>query len=56
MYERLSTLARLLRLQLGSTAPSLARFGVPPEVSDEAKARAVTPKPPRSIYSAATPK
>jgi hypothetical protein len=56
MYERLSTIARLLRLQLGNTAPSLARFGVPPEVSDEVKARSVTPKPPRSIYSAATPK
>jgi hypothetical protein len=56
MYERLATLARLLRLQLGTTAPALARFGVPPEVSDEMKARSVTSKPPRSIYSAATPK
>ena len=56
MYERLATLARLLRLQLGTTSPALTHFGVPPEVSDEAKARATTRLPPRSIYSAATPK
>jgi hypothetical protein len=54
MYERLVTLAGVLRRQLGPTAPALANFGVPPEVSDEAKARARQPVPPRSIYSAAT--
>jgi hypothetical protein len=56
MYERLATLARLLRLQLGSTSAALTRFGVPPEVSDEAKAKAATRPPSRPIYSAATPK
>lgn len=57
MYERLSVLARLLRIQLGATAPALANFGVPPELSDEVKARAVTRiPPPKPIYSAATSK
>lgn len=54
MYERLAALARLLRLELGATAPTLARFGVPPDVSGEAKARARQPG--KRIYSAATPK
>ena len=56
MYERLAGLARLLRLKLGASAPELAGFGVPPELSDEIKARAATRPPPRPIYSAATPK
>jgi hypothetical protein len=55
MYERLAVLARLLRLQLGATSPALAHFGVPPEVSDEVKAKAVTrPPPSKPIFSAAT--
>jgi hypothetical protein len=54
MYERLVAFARVLRLQLGATSPALARFGVPPEVSDEARARAKQPPPSRPIYSAAT--
>src|SRR5580698_5332505 len=49
MYERLATLARLLRLQLGATSPALANFGVPPEVTDEVRAKAVTRHTPRPI-------
>jgi hypothetical protein len=54
MYERLASLARVLRVRLGATAPALANFGVPPEVSDAAKARAR--QAPKGIYGAATPK
>ena len=56
MYERLVALARVLRLQLGASSPALANFGVPPDLSDEARARARQPAPSRPIYSAATPK
>ncbi len=56
MYERLVALARLLRVQLGPTSPALERFGVPPEVSDEARARAKQPPPPKAFYSSATSK
>jgi hypothetical protein len=56
MYERLVALARLLRLKLGPASPSLARFGVPPEITDDARARAKQPPPPKPFYSAATSK
>lgn len=54
MYEHLAGLARLLRLKLGATSPTLAKFGVPPEPSDEAKAKAKLP--PKPIFSAVTTK
>ncbi len=54
MYERLVALARLLRLRLGPSSPALARFGVPPEIAGEARARAKQPPPPKAFYSAAT--
>lgn len=34
LYERLSSFAALLRQRLGSRAPSLSQFGVPPESVD----------------------
>jgi hypothetical protein len=53
MYERVAVLARLLRLQLGATSPALAHFGVPPDLSEEARAKALTRPPPKPIFSAA---
>jgi hypothetical protein len=54
MYERLAGLARLLRLKLGNRSPMLARFGVPPEAADEAKARAKQQV--KSLFSTAVTK
>ena len=54
MYQRLASLARVLRVRLGASAPALASFGVPPEITDAARAR--VRQPPRPLYSAATPK
>jgi hypothetical protein len=51
MYTRLASLARLLRLKLGPSAPALTRFGVPPTPQGEGK-----PKPPTPLFSAATSK
>jgi hypothetical protein len=56
MYERLSTLARLLRVRLGPGSPALATFGVPPDLSDDARGRAASRTPPKAIYSASTSK
>jgi hypothetical protein len=56
MYERLSTLARLLRVHLGPSSPALACFGVPPEMSEAARAKTVSRLPPKPIYSASTSK
>jgi hypothetical protein len=56
MYERLSTLARLLRLRLGASSPALAHFGVPPELSAEARAKTASRLPRKPFYSAFTSK
>ena len=46
LYDRLSSFARLLRMTLGPSSPSLASFGVPPaEGFERARVRTMRPAP-----------
>jgi hypothetical protein len=52
MYERLATLAKLLRARLGGDAPALAKLGVPADVLPERHRRPAG----KAIYSAVADK
>ncbi len=56
MGERMAAITRQLRQRLGTTAPALANFGVPPDVPEDAKPRAKPTHAPGPLWSAATPK
>ncbi len=45
LYDRLSSFARLLRITLGPSSPSLASFGVPAEGFERARVRTLRPAP-----------
>ncbi|MFT3764983.1 MAG: hypothetical protein QM820_05620 [Minicystis sp.] len=54
MYERLASVARALREELGGRAPALAKLGVPSLGGEAGKARPRTPS--KGIFSAAAVK
>ena len=45
LYDRLSSFARLLRMALGPSSPSLVSFGVPPESFERVRSRTLRPAP-----------
>jgi hypothetical protein len=55
MYERLTSVGRLLRVKLGDRSPALARFGVPTDAAEDARrvkvARPATLPPAKAVGS-----